>query len=149
MGTGVRHVSESQQVEPAIELLLALDIQTRLRSHIAAMPLGDRTVFDIHGGSFQGAGLSGQVLPSGGDWLIRTPAASQMNVRMLLLTDDGVTILLRYTGRASQRDGKPHIEIVGGFDAPEGRYAWLNQLQAFGLGEPTEGGVRYQLFRFI
>jgi hypothetical protein len=125
-----------------------LDIQTRLRSSVSATPLGDCTVFDIDGGSFEGSGLRGQIAPSGGDWLIRTATGSRMDVRMVLQTDDSVTILLRYTGRASQRDGNPHIEIVGSFDAPEGRYAWLNQIQAFGLGTPTENGVRYHLYRF-
>lgn len=141
-------MSERQQVEPVIERLLVLNIQTRLRSTIRAMPLGDRTVFDIDGGSFEGSGLRGQILPSGGDWLIRTATGSQMDVRMLLQTDDGVTFLLSYTGRASQREGNPHIEIIGSFDAPEGRYAWLNQIQAFGLGTPVAGGIRYRLYRF-
>ncbi len=141
-------MSESQRVDPVIESLLVLDIETRLRSNLAAMPFGERTVFDIAGGRFEGPDLRGRIPPSGGDWLTRTASVSQMDVRMLLETDDGVTILLRYTGRASQRDESIRIEISGSFEAPEGRYAWLNQIQAFGLGTPVADGVRYHLYRF-
>ena len=141
-------MSESQRIEPVIESLMVLHIQTRLRSNLTAMPLGDRTVFDIEGGSFEGPGLRGQIPPSGGDWLTRTATGSQMDVRMLLQTDDGVTLLLRYSGRASLRDGNPHIEITGSFDAPDGRYGWLNDIQTFGLGTPVADGVRYHLYRF-
>ena len=133
---------------PAIALLMVLSARTRLVKQLAGTPLGERTVFDIDGGSFEGPELRGRILASGGDWLTRTSTGSQMDVRMLLETDDGVTILLRYTGRASQRGGQAHIEVAGSFDAPEGRYAWLNSLQTFGLGEPTPEGVRYHFFRF-
>lgn len=141
-------MSERNRAEPAIALLMVVSARTRLVKRLAGTLLGDRTVFDIDGGSFEGPNIGGRILASGGDWLTRTVTGSQMDVRMLLETDDGVAILFRYSGRASQRDGEPHIEVAGSFDAPEGRYAWLNNVQTFGLGEPTPEGVRYHFFRF-
>jgi len=80
--------------------------------------------------------------------MIRTAKGSRLNVRLLLETVDGVPILFQYSGRASQIEGKPRIEVAGSFDAPEGPYAWLNDVQAFGLGFPTPTGVRYHFYHF-
>jgi hypothetical protein len=141
-------MSEDDSIDAGLEPLLVLTVETRLVRTISGTPLGDRAVFDIVGGRFEGAGLSGRVLASGGDWLLRTGERSQLDVRLLLETDDGVTILLRYSGRASRRAGEPRIEIAGVFEAPPGPYDWLNDLQAFGLGVPLSEGIRYHLFRF-
>ncbi len=95
-----------------------------------------------------GGRLNGRVLASGSDWVTRSAAGSQLDVRLLLQADDGVTILFRYGGRASERDGLPRIEVAGCFDAPPGPYDWLNSVQAFGLGAPTPEGIDYRFFRF-
>jgi hypothetical protein len=136
-------------VTPPLTLLFVLDVQTRLVGTVRDTPLGDRSAFDIDGGQFDGPQLRGRVPASGGDWVTRTAAGSQLDVRLLLETDDGTTILLRYGGKASQRaDGAVRIEVAATFEAPPGDYAWLNSIQAFGLGTPTADGVRYHFYRF-
>ena len=132
----------------AIEPLFVLSAQTTVVKDIVGTPGGDRTVVDARGGVFEGAGLSGRIVPTGGDWLVRERGRSRMNVRLLLETHDGVTILFQYTGKASARNGEAHIEVAGSFDAPAGPYDWLNDIQAFGLGFPIADGVRYHFFRF-
>jgi Protein of unknown function (DUF3237) len=143
-----RTMSEDKCAEPAIEPLLVLTVETKLVHSVMATPLGDRTIFDVVGGRFAGAGLAGRVPACGGDWVTRTVRGSQLDVRLLLETDDGVSILFRYTGKASLRGEQPRIEVAGSFDAPDGVYGWLNDIQAFGLGTPLAAGVRYQFFRF-
>jgi hypothetical protein len=135
-------------IEPTLEPLLVLTVQTTVAHSVIGTPLGDRMIVDVMGGSFEGPRLAGRVPPSGGDWVIRTARGSQLNVRLLLETADGVTILLQYSGKASQVDGKVRIEVAGSFDAPPGPYEWLNDVQAFGLGFPLHTGVRYHFFRF-
>lgn len=132
----------------AIEPLMSLSIQIRRVCHVSGTPAGDRVVFDIVGGRFEGERLRGRVLASGGDWVTRTAAGSQLDVRLLLQTEDGVILPFRYGGRASEREGRPRIEVGGCFEAPPGAYDWLNAVQAFGLGMTTPEGVDYQLFRF-
>jgi Protein of unknown function (DUF3237) len=133
--------------QPKIEPLLVITVETKLVRSVTGTPLGDRRVFDVVGGSFDG-GLRGRVLASGGDWLIQTERGSQLDVRLMLETEDNVVLLFRYFGRASRRAGQAHIEVTGSFDAPDGTYGWLNDVQAFGLGAAVREGVRYQLFRF-
>jgi len=132
----------------AIELLLELTIQTTAVRAVAGTPLGDRAIFDIGGGTFAGPRLSGLVVKTGGDWVIRSPTGSRLDVRMLLETHDGVTVLFQYSGRASLVDGNPRIHAAATFEAPQGPYAWLNDVQTFGRGTPIPGGVRYQFYCF-
>jgi len=132
----------------AIEPLLVLTVQTTLARTVSGTPLGDRTVFDIEGGTFAGPRLSGHIPATGGDWVTRTPTGSHLNVRLLLETHDGVTILFQYSGRACIVDGNPRIEVAGTFEAPQGPYAWLNDVQTFGRGVRIPEGVRYHFYRF-
>ena len=141
-------MSEANASAAAIELLVVLTIQTTLVRTVPGAPLGDRIIFDVGGGIFEGPKLSGRILATGGDWLTRTATGSHLNVRLLLETHDGVSLAFQYSGRASQIDGKPRIEIAGTFDAPSGPYAWLNDIQAFGCGTPMPDGVRYHIYRF-
>jgi len=135
-------------VRPEIEPLLVLTVKTALVRTVTGTPLGDRTIVDVVSGTFEGPRLSGRVPATGGDWLIRTPTGSRINVRLLLETTDGVTVLFQYSGKACQIDGKPRIEVAGSFDAPQGPYGWLNDVQAFGLGVAIPEGVRYEFYRF-
>src|SRR5690606_34841105 len=111
---------------PTIELLFELVVQTRPVANLAGVPTGDRTVVDVVAGSFAGPALRGTVAATGGDWLARSPGVSVQDVRLVLETDDGVTVLFRYTGRVTASGTTPRMEVAGTFDAPEGAYAWLN-----------------------
>ena len=141
-------MTEGNDPPAAIELLLVLTVQTTLVRAVSGTPLGDRTVFDIEGGTFTGPRLSGHIPATGGDWVVRTPTGSHLNVRLLLETHDGVTILFQYSGRACIVDGNPRIEVAGTFEAPQGPYAWLNDVQTFGRGVRIPEGVRYHFYRF-
>src|SRR5262245_15460121 len=103
--------------EPAIEPLLVLSARIREIRSVSGTPLGDRAIYDVEGGTFEGPNLSGRVLATGGDWVTRTRAGAQMSVRLLLETHDGVTVLFQYSGRASQSDGKRRLEAAGTFEA--------------------------------
>jgi hypothetical protein len=132
----------------AVESLLALEIQIRRACSFALAEGIERSVFDVTGGHFEGAALRGRVLPSGGDWVLRSAGVSKLDVRLVLETDDGVIILLSYGGRACRRGNDFRVEIAVNFEAPPGRYDWLNTVQAFGLGFPGTDHVRYQICRF-
>ncbi|MFT4048064.1 MAG: DUF3237 family protein [Solimonas sp.] len=138
---------------PALAHLATLDIEVELLRSLAGTPLGDRMIFGVRGGRFSGPRLRGSLHGShgggwGGDCVTRTAGGSLLDVRLLLETNDGVPLQLRYQGRGSQRDGQPHVEIGGAFDAPQGPYHWLNDILVFGLGTRTAAGVRYELFHF-
>jgi hypothetical protein len=133
---------------PVLEPVVALSIQTRAVRSVPGAPLGERMVFDITGGTFEGSRLRGTVLATGGDWVTRTPSGSRLDVRLVLETEDGVGILLQYSGRASRNSAGTRIDVAGTFEAPAGAYEWLNDVQAFGRGVHGADSVRYEFYRF-
>jgi Protein of unknown function (DUF3237) len=141
-------MSDEQPTLPALELLFTLAAQTKAIRSIKETELGDRTLFDVVGGSFNGPRLSGTVQPTGGDWVIRTSTASRLDVRLLFETHDGISLLFQYAGRAFQSGPQVRLEVAGTFEAPKGAYEWLNTVQAFGQGAVSNDWVRYRFFRF-
>jgi Protein of unknown function (DUF3237) len=131
---------------PELELLLVLSAQTSL-VRTTSTPLGERMVVDVNGGEFAGPRLSGRVLATGGDWVLRTANGSTMSVRLVLETHDGVNILLQYTGKACVEGARVRIDVAATFEAPP-PYAWLNDVQAFGQGAVTGDITRYHFYRF-
>jgi len=133
---------------PALAPLMTLEIDVELLRSLSGAPLGNRMIYGVRGGHFAGTRLRGHIAAWGGDSITRTATGSLLDVRLLLETEDGVPLQLRYQGRAGERAGKPRVEISGTFDAPAGPYEWLNDILVFGLGTPTASGVRYALYQF-
>ena len=62
-------------------------------------PYGTRRIYTFTGGSFEGPRLSGRILPSGGDWLLRGgDGIGRVDHRASLETDDGAQIYLQLYG---------------------------------------------------
>ena len=76
---------------------LSLDIASA--HDLGAMPGGHQRFAGIGGGRFAGTRLRGSVCPGGSDWiLVRPDDVRQVDVRLLLRTDDDVLIAMRYEG---------------------------------------------------
>lgn len=112
-------------------------------------PLGKRSFIPVTGGSFCGDRLSGMVQSGGSDFqLLRQDGVAELDVRVTLLTDDDVTIQLKGHGI---RHTTPEVlaRIMSGadvdaseyyfrealfFEAPVGKYEWLNRIVAIAKG---------------
>jgi hypothetical protein len=131
-----------------VEHLLTLTAQTAPPTAvIAGAPQGTRGILGIAGGSFEGPRLKGTIVPPGGDWFtIRPSGILKLDVRLLLVTDDNAHILMTYSGVAVPGEHGLNIRIAPLFEAPEGPYSWLSDVQAIGYGERVETGVRYDIY---
>jgi hypothetical protein len=83
------------------------------------------------------------------------------DVRVQFETDDGATVLLRYTGlvlateafnQAAETGGKTAFEdqimrMTMSFDTGAPRYAWLNQSLFIAQGRLRDGFVEYEVYR--
>ena len=148
------------------ELLFSLYLDvawTRLQA-IGDMPLGWRGVYPVDGGRFEGPKLKGLVMPGGADWVIRRgDGATMLDVRLVLMTDDGATISMAYTGllwvaeqAASRfRKGEPvdyaetYIRTTPRFETADPRYDWLNRVIAVANGGSPHSSPTYHVFAIL
>lgn len=116
---------------------------------------GGRLIIPITGGTFEGPGLKGTVLPGGWDWQLRRPdGCTEIEADYFLKTDDGVIINVVNKGvlcppaaGAAPRLVRTHPV----FEAPRGKYEWLSQNAFVGtleLAPPEQGpAVRIRFYR--
>jgi len=120
--------------------------------HIIDSPLGKRFLTLAEGGgAFHGPRLQGQFIP-GFSWSPHRMGAQndqpllQYDVKTLLRTDDGVPILMSYTGVYSSAYPPGSWVTATLFEVPDGPYAWLNEVQAIGIGRTAGGGAEYKVY---
>jgi hypothetical protein len=112
-------------------------------------PAGTRVTAPVSGGTFEGERLKGKIVLPAGDWVsMRANRVMKLDVRLQLVTDDGEAILMTYQGIGKpDADGVNHIRSAPTFEASDdGDYAWLNEIQAIGVGVSTGGSVTYEVY---
>lgn len=147
------------------ELLFDMVVDLDRPLDVGAGPYGRRVVYGSAGGTFSGPGLSGEVLPGGGDWaLFRPDRTMALDVRLTLRTHDGALVHLTYGGRwvvppelrADVADparrfrvdpARYYFRTTPLFETGSEEYAWLNDLVCVGSGYLVEGGIAYRIFR--
>jgi len=133
-----------------VEHLFTLTAELGDSSHalIKDGPQGTRTIASVTGGSFAGAKLSGTIVPPGGDWVsVRADRTIRLDVRLLLVTDDGESILMTYNGIGErQKDGTTSLRTAPTFETGSENYRWLNNVQAVGIGSAKPGSVTYEVY---
>jgi len=102
---------------------------------------GSRNIIPITGGTFEGPGIRGTILPGGWDWqLQRADGCGEVEADYFLKTDDGVVINILNRGAiCPPAPGKPFVVRTHPvFEAPIGKYDWLNKSAFIGTLEPTK-----------
>lgn len=115
---------------------------------------GQRLFFAVTGGTVSGPGISGTLLPSGGDWItLRDSSRAELDVRVQVRTDDGAHIYIHYPGWIELND-KVMAALAGGpettFDDLYGRctprmetgadaYDWINSSVFVGRNRVVAG----------
>jgi hypothetical protein len=103
------------------EVLMDLILETS-----PAIGIGNRTVVNVGGGTFEGPKLKGTVIGPGADWPLRVSDTLRvLDVRTLLVTDDNAKIYTTYRGLihtppggelladdADLRDGCAQVRVV-------------------------------------
>jgi hypothetical protein len=142
--------------------VMRLDVGYDDVQRVGQAPAGNRAIFPVHGGSFEGARLKGRVLPNGADWVLwRTDGSMHIDVRLALETDDGAIISMAYVGIAYARTPEAaklfarrevaaydqlYVRTTPRFETSDPRYDWLNRTIAVANGTRTEDGPIYQVF---
>lgn len=154
------HPYPSPQLKPLFELSATLE----RFDDLGETPQGHRMLAVVGQGSgtISGDRVRGQVLHgSGGDWLLlRSDGAGQLDVRIMIKTDDEALIYMRYEGIVA---GDALPRVLGGeavppadyyfrttpyFETSSDKYAWLNKIVAVGVGQVdlSKGWVGYKVY---
>jgi hypothetical protein len=128
-------------------------------------PAGERRIFPVSGGHFEGERLKGTVSSLiGSDLLLtRQDGTFQQDVRLLLDADDGGQILMTYRGvrRASAEVSERlargemvdaseyYLRITPYFETAAPAHAWINGIVAVAIGGRSPGGVKYDVFEIL
>lgn len=134
--------------EPTLEHLFTLTATLREKPPaLINAPQGSRVIVTVTGGHFEGERLRGTVDSSGGDWVsLRADGSIKLDVRIMLRTDDGADIFMRYEGTGERVDGVMKVVTAPLFETGDARYAWLNNVQAIATGASTGDQVTYEVF---
>lgn len=147
--------------------LCSLEAGIRQGVVVGQTPIGQRVIGDILGGSVSGPRFTGRVLPSGADWLlIGADGCGRIDVRVTMELDDGALVYSTYNGRLAvppeqmaatfNRDtvegvdpANYYFRTAPTFETASTKYAWLNRIQAIGVGRLTKAGVAYSIYEVL
>ena len=144
------------------ELVFAFEarVQVGLPLDVGPIPGGRRRIVPILGGSFEGSGMRGRVLPGGADWqIVRADGLGELDTRYTLETEDGELIYVQNAGirhaspevTAKLMKGEPvdpslvYFRTVPKFETSAPELAWLMRSIFVGTGERYPADV---LLRF-
>jgi len=131
---------------------------------VGSVPLGQRVIAEVTGGSFEGERLNGSVNTPGADWImVSNDGIGHIDVRLTLKTDDGALIYMQYLGKLVFNDkmaeataqgketqlGDTYFMTQPRFETGSADYAWLNSIVAVAEGRVIEGGVEYKVFECV
>jgi hypothetical protein len=134
-----------------VEFLFRLDAAVTEAVRLDGAPQGSRLIMGVAGGTVTGPSVKGRCVPGpGGEWAtIRSDGSLKVDVKLLIETEDGAHIGMFYGGVMTNEEGGPRIRTAPVFETGDERYAWLNQVQAVGLGGPGGLGVAYDVYRVL
>ena len=126
---------------------LRIDADLSQATVIKRGPHGTRVTAGVTGGTFEGPRLRGRIVPPGGDWVTARPHGTlHLDVRLTLVTDDGATILMQYKGISTPDGDGTKLRTAPLFETGDERYAWLNDVQAVGIGRNDGDDVGYEIY---
>ncbi|HJL61334.1 MAG TPA: DUF3237 domain-containing protein [Pseudomonadales bacterium] len=144
-----------------LEPLMTMYADLKDSVEVGEGPSGNRIIFDVTGGHFEGEKLKGKILASGADWIIMdSDGVGHLDVRITLQTDDGANIYVQYYGvlvfnekisesQAGTRQaefGDTYFVTQPRFETGDERYKWLNRTMAVAEGRPLKNAVEYQVY---
>ena len=151
-----------QSIQTRPLFVMRLDVKAMVM--VGDTPGSFRRVGIVPSGTFAGERLSGKVLDGGSDWqAVRSDGSTTLDVRLILQTDDGVNLTMAYRGirhgaaEVIQRLEKGeevdpasyYFRTSPIFEAPAGKYEWLNRVIAVGTGHRFSYGPVYSVFEVL
>lgn len=155
--------------QPRLVLLYRAEIEVAPPQQLGLTPAGERRIYPILGGRFDGERLSGRILAGGADWQIvreEAPNGAEVRIEMrvearfTMETRDGALIYVQNQGirRAAPEQVRRmmageavdpatyYFRMTPRFETGDARYAWLNGTIAVASGMRRPASVVYDVY---
>jgi len=115
--------------------------------------VGRRIIQELKSVRFEGARFTGAMTGKfAADWLtVDDTGHVTLDIRVLLLTEDGAHIFVTLDGRAHwpEQLGRGAIYSKVQLESGDERYAWVNHLPLVSKGEVVSGAVAHEFFELV
>ncbi len=149
---------------PGLEYVCELKVKLNPPYIVGETPHGLRRIIPIIGGTVEGSKINGEILNGGADWqIVRKDGVSELEAHYQIKTDDGVTIYIKNTGlrvatpEVAARIGRGeqvspseyYFRAVPKFEAPAGKYEWMNNAIFVCTGERNPDNVSIKVWKLL
>ena len=147
-----------------LEFFCTLKVTVDKALIVGQTPHGTRRIIPITGGKVEGPAIKGEIIPGGADWqVVRTDGVAELEAHYQFKTDDGVIIYVKNIGiRAATPEvaakiargekvesSQYYFRTSPKFEAPTGKYDWVNNTLFICTGERLPDAVLITVFKVL
>ena len=152
------------QKAPALDFFCELKVKLDPALVVGETPHGTRRIIPIIGGTVEGPKIKGEILNGGADWqILRADGVTELEAHYQFRTDDGTLIYVKNTGiRAATPEiaarlakgekvdaNEYYFRAMPKFDAPKGKYDWVNNSLFVCTGERLPDYVLIRVWKVM
>lgn len=149
---------------PGLEYVCELKVKLNPPYIVGDTPHGLRRIIPIIGGTVEGPKINGAILNGGADWqIVRKDGVAELEAHYQMKTDDGITIYIKNIGmrvatpEVAARIGRGeqvspseyYFRAVPKFEAPDGKYDWMNNAIFVCTGERNPDNVSIKVWKLL
>jgi Protein of unknown function (DUF3237) len=149
---------------PQLEFVCELKVLITAPMVVGETARGVRRVIPIAGGSFEGPKMKGEIINGGADWqIVRKDGVAELEAHYTIKTDDGIYIYVKNVGlrvaspEVATKIGRGeqvgpneyYFRAVPKFEAPAGKYEWLNNAIFICKGIRNPDSVTIQVWKVL
>ena len=152
------------QKAPALDFFCELKVKLDPALIVGETPHGTRRIIPIIVGTVEGPNIKGEILNGGADWqILRADGVTELEAHYQFRTDDGTLIYVKNTGiRAATPEiaarlakgekvdaNEYYFRAMPKFDAPKGKYDWVNNSLFVCTGERLPDYVLIRVWKVM
>ncbi|HEX6891040.1 MAG TPA: DUF3237 domain-containing protein [Chryseolinea sp.] len=158
------HIISFGQDAPRLEFFCELNVTLAPPIVVGETSHGTRRIINITGGQVTGPTIKGEILDGGADWqVLRKDGVTELEAHYQFRTDDGAIVYIKNIGlRVATPDiaarlakgenvdpGSYYFRTLPRFEAPAGKYEWINDTIFICTGERTANSVVLKVWRVM
>ena len=152
------------QNAPNLEFICELSVKLDPAMVVGETPHGIRRIIPIIGGEVFGPKIKGEIVRGGSDWqVLRSDGVTELEAHYQFKTDDGALIYIKNVGvrvaspevankmaRGEKVEASEYyFRAVPKFEAPAGKYSFLNDAIFICTGERTPDAVKIRVWKVL